>query len=69
MYRCGWESYVAPQATNRRNGGMMSCCGCSQKAQGLHLERARDCEGGSKTAWCADYWWGSAQAGGGGGET
>jgi hypothetical protein len=24
----------------------------------LHLERARDCEGGSKTAWCADYWWG-----------
>jgi hypothetical protein len=22
----------------------------------LNLERARDHEGGSRTAWCADYW-------------
>ncbi len=26
------------------------------EALGLHLERARDCEGGSRTDWCADYW-------------
>jgi hypothetical protein len=32
-----------------------------------HLEKARDPEGGSETAWCADYWQGSAQAGSGGG--
>jgi hypothetical protein len=31
------------QATNTRDG-------C------LHLERARDREGSSETAWCADYW-------------
>jgi hypothetical protein len=23
----------------------------------LHLERARDHEGGSEIAWCTDYWW------------
>ncbi len=22
----------------------------------LHIERARDYEGGSETAWCANYW-------------
>jgi hypothetical protein len=33
----------------------------------LHLERARDREGGSKTAWCVNYWRGSARARGGGG--
>ncbi len=27
-------------------------------APDLHLERARDRVGRSKTAWCADYWWG-----------
>ncbi len=27
-------------------------------APDLHLERARDCVGRSRTAWCADYWWG-----------
>jgi hypothetical protein len=27
----------------------------------LHLERARDSEGGSKTAWCADYWQGECR--------
>ncbi len=31
-----------------------------------HLERARDPEGGSETARCTDYWWGSAQLGAGG---
>jgi hypothetical protein len=25
-------------------------------APDLHLERARDCVGRSRTAWCADYW-------------
>jgi hypothetical protein len=30
------------------------------KALCLHLERARDREGGLETAWCADYWRGSA---------
>jgi hypothetical protein len=34
----------------------MSCRGCSQEALGLHLERARDRAGGSRTAWRADYW-------------
>ncbi len=33
----------------------------------LHLERARDHEGSSGTAWWADYWQGSAWPGGGGG--
>jgi hypothetical protein len=35
----------------------------------FHFERARDCEGGSRTAWCADYWWGGSvrPEGGGGG--
>ncbi len=31
-------------------------------ALGLHLERARDRVGGSRTAWCADYWWGECPA-------
>jgi hypothetical protein len=34
----------------------MSCRGCSREAPGLHLERARDCADGSRTAWRADYW-------------
>ncbi len=28
----------------------------------FHLERARDCEGGSRIAWCADYWQGECPA-------
>ncbi len=31
-------------------------------APGLHLERARDRVGGSRTAWCADYWRGECPA-------
>jgi hypothetical protein len=34
------------------------------EAPRLHLERARDREGSSETAWCADYWQGECQAGG-----
>ncbi len=37
------------------------------EAPHLHVERARDHEGDSKTVWLADYWQGRAQAGGGGG--
>jgi hypothetical protein len=37
------------------------------EAPRLYLERARDCEGGSKTAWCADYWQTECQGRGGGG--
>ncbi len=33
----------------------------------LHLERARDREGGSKTAWCTDCWRGECLGRGGGG--
>ncbi len=33
----------------------------------LHLERARDCQGSSRTAWWADYWQGVAWAEGSGG--
>jgi hypothetical protein len=36
---------------------------------GLHLERDRDCVGGSRTAWCTDYGGGSAQPGDSGGES
>jgi hypothetical protein len=50
------------QATNRREGGDTSCRGCSREAPGLHLERARDSAGGSRTAWRADYWWGECPA-------
>jgi hypothetical protein len=39
------------------------------EAPGLHLERARDRAGGSRTAWCTDYRRGSARPGGGGGES
>jgi hypothetical protein len=28
----------------------------------LHLERARDHEGSSRTAWCANFWWRECQA-------
>ncbi len=31
-------------------------------APGLHLERARDRVGSSRTAWCADYWRGECPA-------
>ncbi len=31
-------------------------------APGLHLERVRDRVGGSRTAWCADYWRGECPA-------
>jgi hypothetical protein len=37
-------------------------------APDLHLERARDRVGRSRTAWCADYWRGECPALGGGGE-
>ncbi len=38
------------------------------EASRIHLERAREREGGSKTGWCTDYWQGgSAWAGCGGG--
>ncbi len=40
----------------------MSCRGCSQEAPGLHLERARDRAGSSRTAWRADYWQGECPA-------
>jgi hypothetical protein len=33
------------------------------EAPGLHLERARDRNGGSKTAKCANYWWGECPGG------
>jgi hypothetical protein len=46
----------------------MSCRGRSREAPGLHLERARDRAGGSRTAWRADYWRGECPARGGGGE-
>jgi hypothetical protein len=32
------------------------------EAPHLHLERARDCEGSSRTAWCTDYWRGESLA-------
>jgi hypothetical protein len=32
------------------------------EATSLHLERDRDHEGGSKTAWCVDYWEGECPA-------
>ncbi len=40
----------------------MSCLGRSREAPGLHLERARDRVGGSRTAWRADYWRGECPA-------
>jgi hypothetical protein len=39
------------------------------EAPHLHLERARDREGCSRTAWCADYGRGESRPGGGGGES
>jgi hypothetical protein len=44
------------QATNRREGGDTSWRGCSRQAPDLHLERARDRAGSSRTAWRAYYW-------------
>ncbi len=38
--------------TNRREGGDTSCHGRSREAPGLHLERARDCAGGSRSHIC-----------------
>ncbi len=40
----------------------MSCRDRSQEAPGLHLERARDRAGDSRTAWCADFWRGECPA-------
>jgi hypothetical protein len=42
---------MTSQMTNRSEGGGLTSCG------GLHLERTRDCEGGSETAWCDNYRW------------
>jgi hypothetical protein len=36
------------------------------EAPRLHLERTRDREGGSRTAWCTDYGWGGVPGPGGG---
>ncbi len=48
---------MTPQATNRREGGLTSCHSRSRKfALAPHLERAREREGRSETAWCAAYW-------------
>ncbi len=52
---CCWESCMTPQATNRREGGLTSCCGHSRNRKHLHRERARVREVGSETAWCANY--------------
>ncbi len=54
-------AYMTSQATNRREGGSMSCRGRSRKLR-THLERAKDCEDSSRTAWCADYWQGECPA-------
>ncbi len=55
---------MTPKVTNRREGGLRP----QLEAPHLYLERARDREGGSATAWCADYWGGGcAQARDGGG--
>jgi hypothetical protein len=45
-----------PQATNRPRGecGLTSCRG--HRSEALGLERTRDREGDSETAWCTDYW-------------
>ncbi len=32
------------------------------EAPGLHLKIARDCGGGSRTDWCANYGWGECPA-------
>ncbi len=46
---------MTPQATIRR--GELDVIPRPQlEAPHLHLERARDHEGGSKTNWCIDYW-------------
>jgi hypothetical protein len=58
---------MTPQTTNRREGGLTSCPCLSRELHCLHLERARDCEGGLGTAWCADYWRGECPGRGGGG--
>jgi hypothetical protein len=53
-----------PQVTNWREGGFMYApviVGSSAPS----LRKARECEGGSKTAWCADYWWRECLGGGG----
>ncbi len=51
--------YMTPKATNRREGGLTSCCGRSLKLRAFtQKELCRDGEGSSKTAWSADYWLG-----------
>jgi hypothetical protein len=50
---------MTPKVTNRREGGLRP----QLEAPHLYLERARDREGGSETAWCADYWGGVPRQG------
>ncbi len=62
---------MTPQATDTKEGGLTSYRSCSRKLQAItYVERARDREGGSETAWCAyapSIGGGSARAGGSGG--
>ncbi len=51
---------MTPQATNRRRQ-VDFMLRPQLEAPCLHLKRARDREGGSGTAWCADYLQGGAQ--------
>jgi hypothetical protein len=52
-----------------REGGLMSCCVNSWKLHSLHLERARDHEGGSKLLGALTIGGGNAQAWGGNGQS
>jgi hypothetical protein len=55
---------MTAQATNWREGVLTLCPAVAPR---LHIERARDCEGGLETSWCTDYCWGKCSPGGGGG--
>ncbi len=58
----GLKSYMTSRRPIGEREAIRHAAGRSQEAPGLHLERARDRVGGSRTAWCADYWRGECPA-------
>jgi hypothetical protein len=48
---------MTSQVTNRRERGFTSCLDHSQKFPTFTWKELENGKGGSKTAWCTDYWW------------
>jgi hypothetical protein len=60
---------MTPEVTNRREGGMMSCCSCSRKLRAFTWKELETVNAAQKRLGALSIGVGSARAGGGGEES